>query len=209
MDIKSRPKNCMGRISNMDNRISFKGYKNVLNMPLIDPKDGLSSKGFRFIAEVTDDITPDLSDWKNFLKKFPNDSGDNFIKIDYITNAEAPTIVLNSVSLINCKQNFSVFEQIAKFCQSICTTLDHGKKMIYDENDINGVKHLFDCSLSVPDSELIELSEEELSMLKNPQEIKRIATTISHETMKKMAKCSEKTTQTITEPQIEIFSEGR
>lgn len=109
-------------------KISFNGYQNIGQATFTEnlSKPSLTTTGFRFVAELTDEFTPELSQWKPILEKFPSIDGSNFVKIDYTQNLgfrnKLPYIALNGKRITIIEDNMPVFSKIAKLLTSIRET---------------------------------------------------------------------------------------
>lgn len=164
-------------------KISFKGYKNILILPLMT-EDCLKERGFRLVAQVTDDITPDLTNFKSVLKGFPDEQGDDFIRVDYDAFKDDKLIHLNGRPVYTCRQNTDAFTQIARFCKCILSA----NSISYDGNYINSLKRLIEFPADEPEHELIELTTDEVNAFQWQDKIKRIASMINQEIKIKMNK---------------------
>lgn len=98
-------------------KITFKGLKNVS----AGSKSLNGARAFcRLVLQLNNDITPDLSNFREVLKKYPDTTlNKNYLRIDCYTPSEAKTSLDNFIE-INGKEiewndnNLGLFKKLAK-----------------------------------------------------------------------------------------------
>ena len=104
-------------------QVTFKDYRNVggaIFREDINPPT-LVNIEFRIATEITDKITPDLTNWGQILKEFPTKDGSNVVAIDYTMNMKKsmPYIRLNGRRVAVIDENTHVFTKISKLLNDI------------------------------------------------------------------------------------------
>ncbi len=104
--------------------ISFKGIQNIGIGEFVLP----NYKNYRMIAQLTDNVTKDYSEFKDILKKYPNPLNKTFLKFDiYQMNDNSGNLRLNFAvndQTISVNDNsLHLFQKIAKLTNNIWQNL--------------------------------------------------------------------------------------
>lgn len=170
--------------------VSFKGYQNVLHFPIVSGPDYMPvHRGFRFVAQVTDDFAPDLTEWKPFLEKFPDRKNDNFLTLDYVENADSVGLKLNSDPLIDTINNVPLFKLLSKFLSRLCTE-DKAVEIKTFKLTKDFQKSL--DRLSDYETDIDELSESEIETIRDKDSIQEVASHIHEEILSRLVKITSK-----------------
>lgn len=166
-------------------KISFKGYQNILRLPIVKGENGAERiKGMRIVSQITNDFTRDLDEWKPFLEKFPDRNNEAFLTLDCIENSGPLGIKLNGVPLVNTPNNIPLFQMLFKFTERISSS--HQKidtktfKLTQDFN--KSLKRLSDTELI----DIDDLSKEEIDMIRDKSTIKEVASRLSNEVLDRL-----------------------
>lgn len=167
-------------------KISFKGYKNILQYRFADKTPPLLQT--RIVAQVTNEGSQDLKKWLSLSvrKKLLSDGvceQEKFIKLDLLCkdffisedgNVQVPfntseQILLNGEEIKICDKNIPIITQLANFLKQVTNSLKNNEEN-YDDNYIMSLYHLLEKTLG-QEIHVGSFANQIVDVASNPQEI--------------------------------------